>query len=220
MWRKSRASEWRELGDRAGHLHPGRSTADDDGGEEPCPLLRIVAHLGPLESQEQARPDGAGIPKRPRSGSRRGPVVVAEIVVRGAGGDHQPVERNPRALRKNNTLGARVDAGHFVEDHLDVLVARKHVPDGPCDVSGRQRRGRHLVEQRHEQVVVVTIDHRNTGRRAPEATRTRETAKAGANDHHVGFVRFDQRPCLFVVKRLGGLSVPGALKAGGKAVSR
>ena len=54
-----------------------------------------------------------------------------------------------------------VDAGHLAEKHLDVLLARQHAADRLGDIGRRQRRGRHLIEQRHEQVVVVAVDDRD-----------------------------------------------------------
>ena len=44
---------------------------------------------------------------------------------------------------------------------VDVGLIGKHLPQRVGDVAGRDLRGRHLVEQRLELVVVVAIDQRD-----------------------------------------------------------
>ena len=87
-----------ELDHRARHLDPGRAAADDDGGEEPRLLGRVGGDLGVLEGEEQARPDGARVLDGARPRRRRGPVVMAEIVVVGPGGEDEAVEGKVRAV--------------------------------------------------------------------------------------------------------------------------
>ena len=63
------------------------------------------------------------------------------------------------------------------------------MPQDPADrrrdVAGRQRRRRHLIEQRLEQVVVVAVEERDAHRRTLQRLRGREPAEAAADDHDV-----------------------------------
>ncbi len=75
--RKSRASELsRDLGERSGHLDPGRPAADHDERQQRCPLRRIALPLGVLEREQHAPPDLEGIlqglqARRDRAATRR-----------------------------------------------------------------------------------------------------------------------------------------------------
>jgi len=53
--------------------------------------------------------------------------------------------------------------------HGGVALAAQHVTDGRRDLAGREDPGRHLVEQRREQVMVGLVDERDRRRRAPAA---------------------------------------------------
>ena len=62
---------------------------------------------------------------------------------------------------------------------------------GLCDLVRRERAGRHLVEQRLEQVEVATIDERDLDRRAPETAHGLKAAETSPhNDHPMSSIRF------------------------------
>ena len=71
---------------------------------------------------------------------------------------------------------------HLRQQHRDVLLLAQDPADRRRDVAGRQRRGRHLIEQRLEQVVVVAIEQRDPDRRAGERARRVEAAESAADD--------------------------------------
>ena len=65
MWRKSRAQRVTcELGDGAGHLHAGRTAADEHEGEQLPARGGIVGLLRLLEGKEQAAADLDGVGER------------------------------------------------------------------------------------------------------------------------------------------------------------
>ena len=85
----------------------------------------------------------------------------------------------------------RVDAGHLAEHHIDVLRARQNAADRRGDIGRRKAGGRHLVEQRLEQVIIVPVDHRDVEGAAGERFRGGQPAKPGTDDDdtlvHGGF---------------------------------
>ena len=64
-------------------------------------------------------------------------------------------------------------------------MARQHAADRLGDIGRRQRRSRHLVEQRHEQVIVVAVDDDDVAISPAESSRAGEPAEAGPHDHHL-----------------------------------
>ena len=92
MWRKS----WRTVSLAISPSAPASSTPV---GPPPTmtkfsqarALRRVGLALGALEGQQQAAADLGGVLDRLQAGSELLPLVVAEIVVRGAGGDDQRV---------------------------------------------------------------------------------------------------------------------------------
>ena len=89
------------------------------------------------------------------------PVVMAEIGAASAGRQHEVVVADGLAVGQAHGLGGGIDARHFAEHDLYRLLAAEDAADGLGDVGRRQRRRRDLVEQRLEQMMVVTVDHRH-----------------------------------------------------------
>src|SRR3954463_10296084 len=58
-----------------------------------------------------------------------------------------------------------VDAGHLAEEHRRILLATDDPADRIADLPRRENGSRHLVEQRHEHVVVVAVDQDHLDRR-------------------------------------------------------
>src|SRR4051812_33196796 len=87
----------RVIGDLAqcpGELDAGRPGADDDEGEPGIAPRRIRLALGSLKGEQDAAPHLRRVLDRLQPGRERLPLVVAEVVMRGAGGDDQLVERD------------------------------------------------------------------------------------------------------------------------------
>jgi hypothetical protein len=133
----------RDLGERAGQFHAGRSGADDDERQQPAPLLRVALALGRLERQQHPPPHLERVVQRLQAGCARLPLRVAEVGVRCAGGDNQIVVRDLIAVDRH-ALCRQIDRLDVGEQHLDISLTAQHPADRRGDVAWRQRRGRHL----------------------------------------------------------------------------
>jgi hypothetical protein len=174
----------RDLGDRARHLHPGRSAADQHEGEEPPALGLVRGGLRLLEGEEQAAADRGRVVERleARRDARPALRLVPEIAVFRAGGEDEVVE-GPAAVAGQHAPARDVDADRLVEHDLGVPLPTQHATDRRRDVGRRERGRRDLVEQRLEQMVIAAIDHRHVDRRVGEPLGGGEAAEAGADDH-------------------------------------
>ena len=70
---------------------PGGSAADDDEIERRVPALLQHLALGQFEGQQHAAANLGGVFDGFEAGRERLPLIVAEIGVRGAGGEHEVV---------------------------------------------------------------------------------------------------------------------------------
>src|SRR4051812_10866045 len=82
--------------------------------------------------------------------------------------------------------GARFDVGslHGGEQDFGVLETPYQPADRREDVGRRQRRGRDLIEQRLEDMVIGAVDERDVDRRIAQLTRGVQPAEAATDDHH------------------------------------
>ncbi len=134
----------RHLRERAGHFHAGGAAADNDEGEQPRPLDRVLHQFRPLEGEQEPPPDLGRIGDLLESGRERRPFVMAEIGVRRSGGEDQIVV-GKIDLAGVHAARLHVDPGNPRHDHPDVLLLAQNGADRPSDVGGRQRRGGDLV---------------------------------------------------------------------------
>ena len=177
----------RQFGDGAGQLDTGRPAADDDERHVLFLEIRIVGVLGALESDQQPAADRRRILDLLEAGGQILPLVAAEIAVPRAGGENQVVVGYPRVFH-DHRLVRGVDVGDPAEQDPHIGLAAEDLADGRGDVRRRQRRGRHLVEQRLEQMVVVPVDQRHPARGIAEGARRRDAGEPGPHDDHVGQV--------------------------------
>ena len=77
----------------------------------------------------------------------------------------------------------RIDPGHLVEQYGGVPLAAQYGADRLGNVGRRQCRGRHLIEQRLEEVVIVPVNDRDLDRRPCQFACGFESAKPGADDN-------------------------------------
>src|SRR5208282_3212609 len=110
------------------------------------------------------------------------PLVVAEILVARAGGDHERVVVN-RAVAQDEAAIRGVEPNGFAEKHLCVSLLLEDVSQRRGDVRGRKSARGDLIEQRLKQMVVAAIDQRHVHRRALEAKRGAQPAEAAAQDY-------------------------------------
>ncbi len=81
----------------------------------------------------------------------------------------------------------RVRRGDVRELDVDVVVAREHGTKRVSYVTWCELRGRHLVQQRLELVVVVAVDQRDVNALVlDQARRAPESGKSSPDDHDVG----------------------------------
>jgi hypothetical protein len=95
------------------------------------------------------------------------------------------VRQRFRAAEQNAAVGG-VHAGHFRQQDRRVVLPAQDVADRPGDVGRRQRRGRNLIQQRLEAVMVLPVDQRDVDRGAAQRLRGFDAAEAGADDHDLG----------------------------------
>ncbi len=156
----------RDLGNRSGHLDPGRAAPDDDEGQQPDLLVAIRGKLRLLERQQNPLADHGCIGDPLQSGREPRPFLVAEIGVRGAGREHKIVVVKA-AFVGLDAARREVDCGDFGHHDAHVGLAPEQVAGRPCNVGRGEGGGRGLIEQRLKGMVVLAVDQGDRGVRAP-----------------------------------------------------
>jgi hypothetical protein len=195
----------------ARQFHPRRPAADDDEGQPRLPLDRVAEALGRLEGVEDAAAHGGGVLDRFQAGRELLPLRVAEVVVCRAGRDEQRVVRQARAVGEQHGPAGQVEADRLAQQDAGVALPFEDRPQGRGDVSRREPAGRHLVEQRLEEVEVAAVQERQLDRRAAQGLGRVQAAEAAADDDHP--VRAHGRPS-WRRNRRGGV-ILGPAGAGG-----
>ena len=109
-----------------------------------------------FERAEDATAQLQRVVDRLHAGRELGEVVVAEVRLAGAGGDDQAVVRRFVGVAeqlRDDGLARQVDVRDVAEQHLDVVLLAQDQPGGRSDLALGDDAGRHLVQQRLEQVV-------------------------------------------------------------------
>jgi len=178
----------RQLDHRAGKLHAGRAAANNDESQQVLPPRRIGLELGLLERHQEPAAHRRRIFQRLEPGCIGLPVAVSEIGVPRAGSENQIVVRDLGAVGERHLFLVAIDGHDVTHQRAHVVPLVDEVADRPGDLGRRQRRGRHLVEQRLEQMVIALVDQRDVAARAFERLDGREAAKAPADNHDLRFV--------------------------------
>jgi hypothetical protein len=87
--------------------------------------------------------------------------------------DHEMVVGDLRRVTEPHGMTGRVDGDDLTESDLDLLASQDRA-QRDADVLRLQSRGRDLVEQRLERVMVPTVDQRDARVEVPPPARTRE----------------------------------------------
>ena len=114
---------------------------------------------------------------------------MTEVVVLGAGANDERVVGHrlegtlTGSLAQPHQASVEIDIGRLREQDADVCVAAKDAPQRISDLRCGERSGRHLVDQRLEQVEVASIDQRDIHRKPGEAQGRLEASESAPDDH-------------------------------------
>ena len=181
-----------ELADLPGELDAGRAGADDDDRE---PFPPFLGRRWPSRPSRTRRGCGAAARARRRSSScrarrartRRGRSTTAPTpaaTIRLSYGHLDGSSADPVACTIRRSRSNPVDLGQL---DPDVSPAAQHVAQRRRDLARRQHAGRHLVQQRLEEVVVPSVDAASTSTPStcPRKRATGSPPKLPAHDHVV-----------------------------------
>ena len=119
---------------------------------------------------------------------RREPLPVGVAVgVAGAGGEDQVIVGDAFAF-DDRLPGGRIDVRDLAEQHLGVRLVADDAANRRRDVGRGQARGRHLVEERLEEVVVAAVDHGDPGGAPAKRLGRAQAAKARPDNDDAGAV--------------------------------
>ena len=107
------------------------------------------------------------------------------LEIRGTGRQTVEIAANGSIEVRFDALARSIDAADICEQRRHLLASAQQIADRPGNFRRRQRRGRDLVEQRLEQMMVAAIDQRDPDRRTGEAKGGLQPAETGADDHHM-----------------------------------
>ena len=165
---------------------PVGPAADDDEIERRMPALLDHLPLGQLEGQQHAAANLDGVFDGLEAGRERLPLVVAEVGVRGAGGEHKVVVVELSAAGQRHLPRGDVDADDLIHQHFGVALVAQDGADGLGDVGRRKHRERHLVEQRLKQMMIAPVDHGDIDRQVRQARGRVEAGEASTDDRPRG----------------------------------
>jgi hypothetical protein len=78
-----------------------------------------------------------------------------------------------------------IKARHFSHDHVQIRTRPEDRADGLRDIDGRQSRGRHLIEQWLEEMVILPVNDGDPSQMGRKALRERQPSESGAHHNDV-----------------------------------
>src|SRR5579863_2995156 len=173
----------RDFAESAGEFDARWAGADDDESEAGADFFGIGFALGGFESKQDAAAHVGGVFDGLQAGSELFPIVVAEILVAGAGGDDERVVFGGAVAEDDAAIGG-VNLHGLAEQYLRVFLALEDIAQRRGDIAGRKRAGGDLVEQRLEEVVIVAVNERDFHGRAAQSLRGGKSAETAAEDDY------------------------------------
>src|SRR5262249_51740760 len=166
-------------------------------------LRVIVGGRSELERGQDFCADRLGVAQALQAGCIPRELIVPEVSGTHARRDDEKIEGDLARTeawrsRFQSPLG-EIDADDLRQKDTEVLLLHLELTNRNGDVTGRQDRGRHLIEERLKYVVVSTIDQEDLRINAPQRVRGSEARKPAADDHnarHPPGTRLRRR-CLF-----------------------
>ena len=171
----------REFRDGARHFDSRRAAADDDEAQQPLARRGVVLDLSLFEGQQYAPANQRRVVDAFESGGVSRPIVVRKVAVRRPGRYDQAIVRDPPILSIDDPAHA-IDGIDIGKNDGRVGLFAQYAADRRSDVGGREACGRHLIQKRLKQVVIVPIDHDDVGRRLRERLGSRQSAETCADD--------------------------------------
>ena len=177
------------VGERARGLDPGRAGAHDHEVQGAAiDEARIAVRR--LEHGEQPRAQPLGIVDRvERERVLVGARGMEEVGYR-AEGQHQVVAAEGDPVGAGHGPGRRIDGRHVRHRHLHAVTLGEHRSQRPRDIRGLHLCRCHLVEQRLELVVVVTVDQPDGHAVLRQPLGARDAGESGAHDDRRSFTRW------------------------------
>ncbi len=151
-----------------------------------CPaqsMKPMVVSASPIEGEQQTAADFGSVVDRLQAGRMGGPAVVAEVAMAGPGREHQNVIGNVSAVH-DDVFALTINACDCAQQHACVALAPDQATNRSSDVGRRQPGGRHLIEQRLKEVMVLPVDQGDVRRRFGKPLRDSEAGEASAHDDH------------------------------------
>jgi hypothetical protein len=113
---------------------------------------------------------------------------VAEIGVARPGGDDQAVVRDRAPLVaarepvEKDAPAREIEAGDLAEQDADVPITLKNAAQRRGDLAGRERAGRHLVDEGLKKVEVAPVDQGDVDGRVAQLSDGLQPAESAADD--------------------------------------
>src|SRR6516164_4273446 len=157
-----------QLGDGACQLDPSWTTTDNDESEQSPLLLLAGRNLGMLEGCQYPMANEGCIVHTLQSRCKGRPKIFTEVAVRRPGCDDEIVvgELKLKAVSQQlSPLGVNAADGRQNHPRIELVAENGAYRNG--DVSRRESRGRNLIEQRLEQMIVLAVDKCDANRGMP-----------------------------------------------------
>lgn len=175
-----------QFGDLPGHLDTGRTGTDDGEGEQLGAAVRVARPFRLLESAQDPAPQLQGVVDGLHAWGEFGELVVAEVGLPGAGRDDQAVVRALVGVAeqlRDDDLAGQIDVRDIAQQHLHVALLAQDDAGGRRDLALGDDAGRHLVQQRLEEVVGGAGDQLDVDVGMLELLCRREPAEPRSDDH-------------------------------------
>jgi hypothetical protein len=138
--------------------------------------------FGEFQAEQDLAANGDGLFERLDTVCVPRPLVVTEVTRFGAGCDDEVIVREYLPCGLDGTVFG-LAADDFIEDDIDVATSSRDSPKRRGDVRGRESAGRDLIQQRLEQVVIVSVNPGDADRLIAQTTHRGEPAEPTADNY-------------------------------------
>src|SRR5882724_10302032 len=90
--------------------------------------LKYSELLSLFKCQQHLCADAVGVAQRYQAGRNPRPLVVSKVVILNAGGENKEIVWYVVLFKANNAL-LYIDAGHFAQENVDVVLAAEYGPE-------------------------------------------------------------------------------------------